>query len=276
MKNKYNFRKSDSISEFLKVWFEVEFKYTKNTEIFRRYYKNYVKNFSNRMQFFYSYQTKDIIKYISMHKKSKVLEIGCGCGTESLYMAYACGAEVVGIDIQSSRLDVAKERLEILESQSDKKIQCRFSLESVLNHEITHDGYDVIWMEQAFHHLEPRDQIVKKITSLLKPGGRLFIAESNFLNILIQLVLFKKRGFKTIKTFTDENGEISQYGDERIISSKSLSKLFKLNGINTITIDYFRCFPSGNLFDKFLDFEIKIPKMLKFLFTHYNYIGIKK
>jgi 2-polyprenyl-3-methyl-5-hydroxy-6-metoxy-1,4-benzoquinol methylase len=274
MNYKYKFNKK-GIADFLKSWFKIDYKYPNNTKIFQRYYKNYIVNFSKRMQFLYAYQTEGIMQYISTHENQKILEIGCGCGTESLYMAYKGGAEVVGIDIQSSRLNVAKERLEICQSQFGDEGRCSFFLESILDHKISHDGYDIIWMEQAFHHLEPRDRVVKKIASLLKPGGRVFISEANALNIFVQLLLLKRRGFRTIKTYTDKNGKILQYGDERVLTFTALSNILKVNGISPVSVDYFRCFPSGKIFDKFLHIEKKVPKIFKFLFTHYNYVGVK-
>lgn len=66
---------------------------------------------------------KDIIPFIEKHFKagSKVYDIGCGDGYGS-YQLYKAGYEVVGVDISSEMISLAKERLhkeEIQFSQGD-------------------------------------------------------------------------------------------------------------------------------------------------------------
>ena len=35
--------------------------------------------------------------------------------------------------------------------------------------------FDVIWMKEAFHYLEPRDEILDKLKNITRKGGYLFI-----------------------------------------------------------------------------------------------------
>jgi SAM-dependent methyltransferase len=131
-------------------------------------------------------------------------------------------------------------------------------------------------MEQAFHHIEPRQEAAKKIASLLKPGGKLIISESNALNPLIQAVLFKQRGFQTIKTATDRHGRSVPYGNERILSARTLARTFAEVGIECESVRYFRAFPSHPIFEKLFWLEKRLPQWMVPLFTHYNYVGIKR
>ena len=71
-------------------------------------------------------------------------------------------------------------------------------------------------MEQAFHHVEPRARVYETIAALLKPEGRVVISEANGWNPLLQLVLFRRRGFRTVIERTTETGERFLYGNERI------------------------------------------------------------
>ena len=54
------------------------------------------------------------------------------------------------------------------------------------------------------------------------------------------------------------------------------AKMFKIYGVDSISINYWRCFPAGSLFDNLLNIEKMLPNKLKFLFTHFNYVGVKK
>ena len=109
--------------------------------------------------------------------------------------------------------------------------------------------YDIIWMEQAFHHIEPRLSAIKKISELLCVGGSVIICEANAWNPFMQIMLFKKRGFKTIKEVTLD-GQKFIYGDERILAPFLLNSYFNDYNITQSRLRYFRLFPSGSLFNK--------------------------
>jgi SAM-dependent methyltransferase len=93
--------------------------------------------------------------------------------------------------------------------------------------------YDVITMKEAFHHLEPRAEMVRKIGRLLAPGGLLAVLEPNAWNVLLQWRLFRIRGFNTIVTKTDPaSGETFTYGNERVVTGGRMSRLFAAEGIH--------------------------------------------
>jgi len=202
-----------------------------------------------------------------------VLEVGCGCGTESLWMALN-GAEVDGIDINAERLQVAERRRQVLERELNRPLKARFAVQSVLAMD-TPAQYDIIWMEQAFHHLEPRQQVVEKLASLLRPNGVVIISEVNAMNPLLQLQLFMKRGFRTTREFTDHDGLTHCYGNERVLSAGRLAKLMAAVGIDRENVVHYRIFPNQQLFKGLAWLEDLVPGAFTPLFSHYNFIGKK-
>ena len=260
-------------SEFLLLWMKNNLLPEKEQQVFNTYYKGYIDLFPKRMQYFYDKQLEDALKILSKIENPKVLEIGCGLGTESLFMSLK-GADVLGIDIKDDRINTATKRKEIIEDSINKKLNCDFKNISVL--ELNEDTkYDLIWIEQAYHHLEPREDVSNKISKLLKDDGYLIISEANAWNALLQILLFKRRGFNTINYYEDSKGKKHIYGDERILTSSSLSKIFYKYNINKVNIKYFRLFPNKVFFNKFFKIEKEFPKFLYMFFTHYNYIGRK-
>lgn len=262
-----------NISDFLLKWFESNWLDKNTQKTFEKYYAGYIRLFSKRLQFFYKSQTDEVMKLIKDKESPELLEVGCGTGTESLWMALQ-GAKVTSIDIKSERLEVAQKRLGVLEEGCGKKIECQFKNVSVLDLPES-AKYDIIWMEQAFHHLEPRDKVCEKISKILKPGGHVVISEANAWNLLIQVLLFKRRGFNTICEFTDENGIKHLYGDERVLTPGSMKKTFRKFGIECDSIRYFRIFPNMKIFNNFFFLEKVLPQFFGFLFSHYNYVGKK-
>jgi len=80
---------------------------------------------------------------------------------------------------------------------------------------------------KSSQHLEPRDKVVQKLVSLLKPGGHIVISEVNAWNLPLQLQLLRARGLNMFVTYVDEQGTETLMGNERILSAWGLERLFR-------------------------------------------------
>jgi 2-polyprenyl-3-methyl-5-hydroxy-6-metoxy-1,4-benzoquinol methylase len=261
-----------SISEFLQAWLEGDFLEGAERETLRRYYASYVRHFGPYLQFHYGQQTRELFENLGPGTAGKILEVGCGCGTESLWLAMQ-GHHITGIDITEDLLRVARARKRVLEEALRRPLHCQFLSRSLLD--LEEDSFEMIWMEQAFHHLEPRAEVVKKLASLLRPGGRLLISEANGWNPALQANLFRLRGFNTVITV---NGV--SWGNERILGASALGRLLESQGIRRQKVRHFRCFPNKRWVDR-LTARIGIVDntdiaLLRPLYTHYNYVGVKE
>jgi 2-polyprenyl-3-methyl-5-hydroxy-6-metoxy-1,4-benzoquinol methylase len=205
---------------------------------------------------------------ILQRKTPSVLDVGCGCGTESLWFA-KLGASVWGIDLISSHIAVAEERKAIMEELLNRKLSCKFSLDSVFDLGKSGEQFDIIWMEQTFHHIEPREDVTRILGSLLKDDGTVIISESNAWNPLIQMGVFKLRGTKTVIDL-EIDGKTYKWGHERILTPRSLVKTLRLGGFSADAHSYFRLLPSNKIFDKISWIESIWPRFLFPAFTHYN------
>ena len=229
--------------------------------------------FPERVKHFYDSQLREVLALIARMDSPRVLEVGCGTGTESLWMALK-GALVEGIDLQGSRLAVAEARKRIIQSGLDRDLRVSFQRSSILTYEAT-ELYDVVWMEQAFHHLEPRDEVIERVRALLRPGGHVVISESNGRNLALQLQLLRARGLRTVKTYMDEDGVEHPYGDERVLSGAKISKLFRLEGFELESLRHYRIFPNHPIFDRLLWLEKQAPRNCSPLYSHYNFVARK-
>jgi 2-polyprenyl-3-methyl-5-hydroxy-6-metoxy-1,4-benzoquinol methylase len=268
------FENVTKISDFLELWLKSSVLPAVEQKTLEKYYSSYRRHFPERLKYFYDRQLAEVTGLIKKLGSPRILEIGCGTGTESLWMALQ-GAHVDAVELKVDRLNTAKARLAFLEKDLGRSLHCQFLQQSVLELGVE-GGYDIVWMEQAFHHLEPREEVVKKIVSLLKPGGFVVNSEANALNPLLQAQLVKRRGFKTIGHFEDASGKKHPYGNERILPASRLSKLFEKEGVDTVSTTHFRLFPNSKAFDGLLETEKAAPEWLKPLFTHYNYVGHRR
>ena len=175
----------------------------------------------------YDQRLADVIPLAS--PELKVLEIGCGIGADLHWLALM-GCKVTGIDVKSEWIDAANELTKVVSSHFGA-VAVDIRRTNLLN--MPANQFDLIYMKDTFHHLEPRDEITAKIASLLRPGGRVVIVEPNAWNPLIQLQMFRIRGFNTILTMTDKaTGEEFIYGNERLLFGSTLKRLFYKAGID--------------------------------------------
>lgn len=100
----------------------------------------------------------------------KVLEIGSGIGTESVFMATR-GMEVTGMDLSQSAVDIGKKLAALYGVHVD------FRQGDILDHDLADNQFDVLCDQGVFHHLkdEERDVYARSIAGLLKPNGLLVL-----------------------------------------------------------------------------------------------------
>ena len=277
-----------SSGDFLNWWFDRKVLDGKALQIFERYYTNYRQDFDGYLSQTWTNRHLELdeeIRALEGKPNVKIMDLGCGTGSVSLYIAGKLGSnsEVLGIDINEDRLLCARERLKVLENEIGSNLNCTFKKENVLS--INRDEkFDLVYLEETLHHMEPRCEIFRKISDLIKSDGVLIVSEVNAYNPLMQLHLFMKRGFKTIRNTVGQNGHAFLYGVERIMTPKRVVALFQKNGLLVKSLRYFRVANSklGKLAGK-NDFDImdiekvicKIPLVKNLFSIHYNIVFIR-
>lgn len=101
-------------------------------------------------------------------------------------------SDVTGININPKLFGLAQCRKKVTETYLNKNLNCNLYNKSILDID-SNDRYDITWMEQAFHHIEPRKKIINKISSIVKPEGFIVLSEINVWDPLNQLCFFKAR-----------------------------------------------------------------------------------
>ena len=155
-------------------------------------------------------------------------------------------------------------------------MRCRFVEGSLFDDdlELGSDPFDVVWMEDALHHLEPRRRVGERIAALVPAGGCVVVAETNALNPLVQLSLLRARGLPKIRTFAGDRGRTHEYGVERVTSAREVTRLFEDAGFQTELVRHERLFPQLGVAPRTL---MMLERRLRFLpryaFVHYAYVG---
>lgn len=267
------FKSAKTAADFLAIWLNHRLLSAESQKLVDDYYQNFRGMHSRRMHYWYNSQVAEAEEIIRQIPDLRVLEIGVGTGTEFLWWGMN-GAKVTGIDASPHCVATTMERLEVLQRLTGRTFDCSVKLVPVTKFQDT-SGFDLIWMEQAFHHLEPRAAVVERIASLLRPGGRVVLSEANALNPFLQLQLFRFRGFKMTIDVETEQGRFI-WGNERVLWRGALACWFRRVGIQQESVRYYRVFPSNVVFEPLFELEQHISNQwFAPLFTHYNFVGRK-
>lgn len=271
--------------DFLAWWFDSNQLHGSSFEVFRKYYSNYYNRFSGYLKDAWSdrhLELEQILSTCPKNRAMKCLDIGCGTGTVSLYMAYRLmgRGRVKGVDIKDDRLACARERKHLMAEKLGRKIDCNFVKSDVLSLP-SDEKYDLIFLEETLHHLEPRRRQIAKIKDLVADNGFIVISEVNAYNFAMQVSLLKKRGLKTIEKRVDKDGSVYVYGIERIVPARVIRKLFDDGRVKMVSLRYFRIF--GSMLAKFFDFRgidlmriekglLKCSSLSRIISVHYNIV----
>jgi ubiquinone/menaquinone biosynthesis C-methylase UbiE len=98
----------------------------------------------------------------------KVLEIGCGIGTDGAQFARA-GADYTGIDLTSAAVDLARTRFAVAGLKGE------FRVSDAENLDFPTDTFDLVYSHGVLHHTPDIESAVREIHRVLKPGGRAMV-----------------------------------------------------------------------------------------------------
>ncbi|WP_325344732.1 class I SAM-dependent methyltransferase [Xylophilus sp.] len=110
-----------------------------------------------------------LIEALGVHAGDRVLDVGCGTGLLTEYVAQLAGPQgsVRGIDVLATRIDIARSRSHATLS---------FDIGDVYDlGSHPPGGYDVVYLNAVFHWFAEKIRPLQQIHRVLRPGGRLGI-----------------------------------------------------------------------------------------------------
>jgi len=98
----------------------------------------------------------------------RVLEIGCGIGTDGAQFAQA-GAEYTGVDLTEAAIGLARKRFALFGLRGE------FRVADAENLDFPDDSFDLVYSHGVLHHTPATARAVGEIHRVLRPGGRVIV-----------------------------------------------------------------------------------------------------
>jgi ubiquinone/menaquinone biosynthesis C-methylase UbiE len=98
----------------------------------------------------------------------KVLELGCGLGTDGARFAEA-GADYTGVDLTEAAVELARKRFELFD------LPGRFQTADAENLDFPDESFDLVYSHGVLHHTPETAQAIREVQRVLRPGGRAIV-----------------------------------------------------------------------------------------------------
>lgn len=164
--------------------------FTKEREL-TRFDKSFATSGSKTQQAFY--------QVIGDVKGKSVLEVGCGTGKLSVYLATQ-GATVTATDFTKNALENTRE----LAAYNNVADRVRLEQVDGLDLASLNEEYDLVVGRFVLHHIEPFDQFVDVLHTVIKKGGRGVFMENNAQNPFLMFARKNVAGKMGIPRYGDD------------------------------------------------------------------------
>ena len=103
---------------------------------------------------------------------ARVLDVGCGYGGTSVFLASELGCRVDGLSLSPNQLAVANKKA----AAANVRSNVRFHLQDAEKFEYPYDHYDLVWTMESSEHFADKQRYFHRVCRTLRSDGRLLLA----------------------------------------------------------------------------------------------------
>ncbi|MDQ2856730.1 MAG: class I SAM-dependent methyltransferase, partial [Acidobacteriota bacterium] len=124
----------------------------------------------------------------------RVLEIGCGLGTDGAQFAKA-GADYTGVDLTEAAVELARKRFELF------NLPGTFRTADAENLDFADESFDVVYSHGVLHHTPDTAQAVREVHRVLRTNGRavIMLYHRNSYNYRVNIRLLRRGGVRLLR-----------------------------------------------------------------------------
>ncbi|MER3434098.1 MAG: SAM-dependent methyltransferase [Leptolyngbya sp. ERB_1_1] len=113
---------------------------------------------------------EEMLSWANVTEAQQILDVGCGIGGSSLYLAEKFGATATGITLSPVQADRARERAR------SSGINAQFQVADALNMPFADHSFDLVWSLESGEHMPDKVKFLQECDRVLKPGGTFLMA----------------------------------------------------------------------------------------------------
>jgi tocopherol O-methyltransferase len=114
---------------------------------------------------------EELLKWSQVDSASNILDVGCGIGGSTLYLANKYQANATGITLSPVQADRAKERARGLGLGE----RVNFQVANALEMPFADNSFDLVWSLESGEHMPDKVKFLQECHRVLKPGGKLIM-----------------------------------------------------------------------------------------------------
>ncbi|BDA67875.1 methyltransferase type 11 [Calothrix sp. PCC 7716] len=114
---------------------------------------------------------EEVLRWAKIEQASHILDVGCGIGGSSLYLAGKYNASVTGITLSPVQATRAKQRA----AEFGLCYRANFQVADALNMPFADNSFDLIWSLESGEHMPDKVKFLQECYRVLKPGGTMIV-----------------------------------------------------------------------------------------------------
>lgn len=112
---------------------------------------------------------EELLKWAQVNSAQKILDVGCGIGGSTLYLAQKFNASATGITLSPVQAGRATERAQAAGLGETTQLQ----VADALNMPFADNSFDLVWSLESGEHMADKQKFLQECYRVLKPGGTL-------------------------------------------------------------------------------------------------------
>ncbi|MBW4509515.1 MAG: methyltransferase domain-containing protein [Scytonematopsis contorta HA4267-MV1] len=114
---------------------------------------------------------EELLKWSQVTEAKNILDVGCGIGGSSLYLAQKFNANTTGITLSPVQAERAKQRAQ----SASLSERTEFLVANALDMPFADDTFDLVWALESGEHMPDKVKYMQQCYRVLKPGGTLIM-----------------------------------------------------------------------------------------------------
>jgi tocopherol O-methyltransferase len=113
---------------------------------------------------------EELLQWANVTQAENILDVGCGIGGSSLYLAEKFGAKATGITLSPVQANRATERAQTA------NLNAQFQVANALEMPFADNSFDLVWSLESGEHMPDKVKFLQECHRVLKPGGTFIMA----------------------------------------------------------------------------------------------------